>query len=175
MSVITMSKPKDDVVSALARRAELEVVVLGCDKCAKVSKTGGSEEVRSIRLELSRAGIPVRNVAGLVDAVEEGLCDAKAVSERLQRLLPGDGAFQVLVLSCGAGLKCVRDVLPGVRLVPGLDTLGPGVKGDLACLACGDCRFGDEGCKMLSLAGEHAARLKASYGAAAQTAGPITG
>jgi hypothetical protein len=57
--------------------------------------------------------------------------------------------YQILVLSCGAGLKCVRDTLPGVRIVPGLDTLGPGVKAELACLACGRCEFAEGGCKML--------------------------
>lgn len=104
----------------------------------------------------------LRETTGLVDAVEEGLCDPKAVPERLKSLAGSDD-YQILVLSCGAGLKCVRDSLPGVRLIPGLDTLGPGVKGDLACLACGDCRFGTSGCKMLRIAEEQARRLSQGY------------
>ena len=162
MSVITMSKRFEDVVGLLQARPELPVVVLGCDKCAKTSKTGGTAEVRAMREQLRGAKLAVREVPGLVDAAEEGLCDPQAVPARLKPLA-AEAPCQVLVLSCGAGLKCVRDVLPRTRLVPGLDTLGPGVKGDLACLACGDCRFGQDGCKMLRLAQAQANRLSSAY------------
>ena len=163
MSVITTSKRYEDIQDALRQRRDLGVVVLGCDKCAKISKTGGQEEVRSLRAKLSESGLTIGSAEGVVDAVEEGLCDPKAVSERLQPLVEKTSDIQMLVLSCGAGLKCVRDTLPGVRLVAGLDTLGPGVKGDLACLACGDCRFGEAGCKMLEIAKAQANRLSNGY------------
>jgi len=164
MSVITVSKPWDEVVEALGRRRDLETVVLGCDKCAKLSRTGGADEVRRMRTRLEGAGVAMRRVEGLVDAVEEGLCDASATAQRLQPLRAAAPGCQILVLSCGAGLKCVRDLLPGIRLVPGLNTLGPGVKAELACVACGDCRFDEAGCRMLRLAEEAAARLRAGYG-----------
>jgi hypothetical protein len=163
MSVITASKNYDDLHAALRARGDLPVVVLGCDKCAKTSKTGGAQEVRDLRERLRESGLVLRETAGLVDAVEEGLCDPKAVPERLKPLAGTDRDYQMVVLSCGAGLKCVRDSLPGVRLVPGLDTLGPGVKGDLACLACGDCQFGESGCKMLRVAEAQAQRLSRGY------------
>jgi hypothetical protein len=168
MSVITMSKRFEDVVAALGAHPELPVVVLGCDKCAKTSGTGGAVEVRTMRERLAASGLNVLEASGLVDAVEEGLCDPQAVPVRLGPLA-GASPCQVLVLSCGAGLKCVRDAVPGTRLVPGLDTLGPGVKGDLACLACGDCRFDEGGCRRVRLAEEQAWRLAAGYpGAAAR-------
>jgi hypothetical protein len=163
MSVITASKNYNDLHAALVARGELPVVVLGCDKCAKTSKTGGAQEVRELRDRLRASGVMLREPAGLVDAVEEGLCDPKAVLERLKSLAGSDRDYQMVVLSCGAGLKCVRDSLPGVRLIPGLDTLGPGVKGDLACLACGDCQFGESGCKMLRVAEDQARRLSRGY------------
>jgi hypothetical protein len=163
MSVITASKNYNDLHAALVARGELPVVVLGCDKCAKTSKTGGAQEVRDLRDRLRASGVMLRETAGLVDAVEEGLCDPKAVPERLNSLAGSDRDYQMVVLSCGAGLKCVRDSLPGVRLIPGLDTLGPGVKGDLACLACGDCQFGESGCKMLRVAEDQARRLSRGY------------
>jgi hypothetical protein len=163
MSVITASKRYDELHGAISKRGDLQVVVLGCDKCAKTSKTGGAEEVRELRDRLRTSGLMLRETAGLVDAVEEGLCDPKAVPERLRPLAGTERDFQVVVLSCGAGLKCVRDALPGVRLVPGLDTLGPGVKGELACLACGQCEFGEAGCRMLRIAEEQARRLSRGY------------
>ena len=163
MSVITISKSYDELYGTVAKRGDLPVVVLGCDKCAKTSKTGGTQEVRELRDRLRASGHMLRETGGLVDAVEEGLCDPKAVPERLHLLVGKEPDFQIVVLACGAGLKCVRDTLPGVRLVPGLDTLGPGVKGELACLACGHCEFAEGGCKMLRLAGEQAQRLSRGY------------
>jgi len=169
MSVITASKSYDDVYRAVALRGDLHLVVLGCDKCAKTSETGGAAQARELRERLRGSGLMLREVPGLVDAGEEGLCDPKAVAERLRPLIGADRDYQIVVLSCGAGLKCVRDMLPGVRLIPGLDTLGPGVKGELACLACGHCEFGDGGCRMLRVADEQARRLARSYPGAAQS------
>ena len=163
MSIITASKSYDEVHRAVSERGDLHLVVLGCDKCAKTSNTGGTAEVRDLRERLRGSGFMLLEVPGLVDAVEEGLCDPKAVPERLKPLVGADPDYQIVVLSCGAGLKCVRDTLPGTRLVPGLDTLGPGVKAELACLACGHCEFGDGGCRMLRVVDEQARRLLRSY------------
>lgn len=81
MSVITVKKSYDDVHARLSARADLRVVVVGCDKCAKT----------------------------------------------------------------------------------GLDSLGPGVKSELACLACGDCQFDQGGCRRLAIVEEQARRLSRSY------------
>jgi hypothetical protein len=106
MSVITRKKPDGEVRDNLYQRGDLAVVVVGCDKCAKSSRTGG--------------------------------------------------------------LKCVSDAQPRVRVVPGLNTLGPGVEDRLACLACGDCGFASGRCRMIELVGEQAVRLEATYGATRQ-------
>ncbi len=45
MSVITASKSYDDVHRAVTERGDLEIVVLGCDKCAKTSRTGGAASI----------------------------------------------------------------------------------------------------------------------------------
>ncbi len=52
MSVITRKKPESEVRGALMQRGDLAVVVVGCDKCAKTSKTGGSEQVRAWKQQL---------------------------------------------------------------------------------------------------------------------------
>jgi len=163
MSVITASKPFAEIHAQLIARGDLATVILGCDKCAKTSATGGANEVKQLRARFRESSLLQREVAGLPDAIEEGLCDPSAVSTRLKPLTAEREGFQVLVLSCGAGLKCVRDVLPGIRLVPGLDTLGPGVKGELACLACGECHFGEAGCGQLRAVREQARRLGDGY------------
>ncbi len=163
MSVITASKSYEEVHRALSARGDLRVVVLGCDKCPKTTHTGGAREVRALRDRLRGSGFVLAEVAGLVDAVEEGLCDPVVAPARLEPLARAEGDYQVLVLACGAGLKHVHDLLPRTRVVAGLDTLGVGVEGELACVACGRCDFGDEGCRMLRVAGEQARRLERAY------------
>jgi len=162
MSVITVKKDRLEIESHLRERGDLKVVIIGCDKCAKTSNTGGTEQVREMKKQLRDRGFMLRDVEGLVDAVEEGLCDPKAVPERLAPLKSHD-SYQLLVLACGAGLLCARNTLSGVRIVPGLNTLGPGVKDQLACIACGECKFGDTGCAMARISGEQAKRLGYSY------------
>jgi hypothetical protein len=41
MSVITVQKEFNEIQTMLFKRADLQVVVIGCDKCAKVSQSGG--------------------------------------------------------------------------------------------------------------------------------------
>ncbi len=90
MSVITVKKDRVEIESHLRERGDLKVVIIGCDKCAKTSNTGGTEQVREMKKQLRDRGFMLRDVEGLVDAVEEGLCDPKAVPERLAPLKSHD-------------------------------------------------------------------------------------
>ena len=86
MSVITTSKTEGEVLGHLMKRSDLPVAVVGCDKCAKTSKTGGTDETRRMKAFLRSQGRTLLEPQGLIDAVEEGLCDPKAVPERLKPL-----------------------------------------------------------------------------------------
>lgn len=162
MSVITAKKRPEELLHLLGTKPELPLAIIGCDKCAKLSKTGGSEQVAEVKAWLKTQGLQLLEPAGLPLAVEEGLCDPKAAPERLAPL-KGKKPFRLLVLACGAGLLGARQCLPQAWIIPGLNTLGPGVKDQLACLACGDCRFGEQGCKMLAVVEEQRRRLSLSY------------
>lgn len=163
MSVITRKKSFEEIVNRLRRDEELPVIVLGCDKCAKLNETGGTPQVKEMKERLKEVGFKIMEIEGLPEAIEEGLCDPQAVKKNVKKVTGIDMEFQMLILSCGAGLKCVRDIISSIGLVPGLETLGPGVKGELACLACGDCQFDIDGCKMLKLLDDQVNRLKQSY------------
>jgi hypothetical protein len=163
MSVITKQKPFEKIVESLNRNSGLPVVVLGCDKCAKISETGGTVQVKKMKIKLSEEGFKVLNVEGVPEAIEEGLCDLEAVKKKIRGLKEVDIKYQILILSCGAGLKCVRDIIEKAVIIPGLETLGPGVKGELACIACGDCQFDNNGCKMLRILDDQVSKLRKSY------------
>jgi len=49
MSVITISKNYNELYELISKRSDLPVVLLGCHKCAKTSKTGGTQEVRELQ------------------------------------------------------------------------------------------------------------------------------
>jgi len=161
MSVVTSQKPFDEVVRGLRAAAPSRLLVLGCGKCAKVSRTGGDEEVRAMRDALLAEGLDLMTDAATT--VEDGACDPEAVAAFVAPLR--EARFDaVLSLMCGAGLKCVQDALPGKRIIPGINTLGPGVKDQLTCVACGDCGFESGECKMVRAFDDTARRLKRSYG-----------
>jgi hypothetical protein len=162
MSVVTVQKQLSEIRGFLDASRPSGVYVLGCDKCAKLNQTGGTEEVKSMRESLRSLGYPVLPTVQNVFAIEDGACSPKAVGEAA-RMLQGAAFDTVLVMACGAGLKCVADALPGKTVLPALNTLGPGVKEQLACLACGDCRFAEGKCKMLALADLCHARLAECY------------
>ena len=162
MSVVTGQKPLDEVIGGLRATPPSRVLVLGCGKCAKVSRTGGDEQVRAMRDALSSEGFDL--VTDVETTVEDGACDPEAVGAFGSRVA-GGGFDAMLCLMCGAGLKCVQDALPGKRVIPGLNTLGPGVKDLLACTACGDCGFESGACKMVRVSDDAARRLRQSYSA----------
>jgi len=148
MSVITVQKSFDEILASIS--VFDSVWVLGCDKCGKVSKTGGTEQVAEIKSRLRTAGVDIAELPGVPLALEDGLCDPAAV-KRLASSYDARDIGAILVLACGAGLRCVADNYPGKTVVPGLNTLGPGVKDRLSCLSCGDCRFAEGRCKMIAV------------------------
>jgi len=150
VSVVTIQKSFEEVLATLNAVAAAKVWVLGCDKCGKVSKTGGTEQVVEMRVRLRSVGLMAVEPEGVPAACEDGLCDPKAVAAIAQSYATED-VDAILVMACGAGLKCVADNYPGKAVLPALNTLGPGVKDKLSCLSCGDCRFQDGECKMVNV------------------------
>ena len=163
MSVVTVSKEPEKIAYSLARHPGATVHVLGCGKCARVSRTGGRDQVVQLRAYLKTQGVTLTSDSLEPLTVEDGACDPDAVRSAAEQL-EGVGIHAMVVLACGAGLHCVAEAMPRVAVIPGVDTLGPGVKDKLSCLACGDCRFDSGECKMVALARIASGKLSESYG-----------
>jgi len=148
MPVITVGKDFDEIHGNLTTHGELSTVVIGCGKCSDVCHTGSSKEVREIRDRIKTSNLMLLEPEGMYDVVKEGLCDKTAVMNHLSTLRKHHGGYQLLLLCCGAGLKTVMSILPNVRIVPGLNTIGVGPEDQLSCVCCGDCRFDESGCHM---------------------------
>jgi hypothetical protein len=163
MPVITNHKSFDEIHSNLLNHGDLSIVVIGCEDGARGCYTGGSKEVREIRNKIKASNLMFIEPEGMCDAVKEGLCDKTAVVDHFATLKKYNGEYQLLLLCCGAGLMTVMNILPNVRIVPGLNTLGVGTEDQLSCLCCGDCRFDDSGCHMRHVKKPQVDRLNDCY------------
>ncbi|AEF95884.1 hypothetical protein [Methanotorris igneus] len=162
MAVITIKKDFVEIKRKLMEKNVKTVMVIGCGICAKSSKTGGPEEVKEMKKMLIEEGFRIFEDENLPDSLEDGLCRYSAV-EKLAKSVDVDSFDSILVLACGAGLKCIADNFKDKKIISGVNTIGIGIKEKLVCLACGDCGFDDGVCKRLAIIEEINKHLKRSY------------
>lgn len=159
MIAITEDKSYSEIQDMLDDRGDLPVVVIGCGQCVGGGPAQARERYDEVLRWVRAGAFYMEAPDGLSGVADPGLCDPVAGVALLKALRDLEEDVQLLVLACGAGLDRVQSILPGVRLVPALDTLGLGVGGQLSCVACGECHFGQQGCRMIPVLGRQAARL----------------
>jgi hypothetical protein len=116
------------------------VYLFGCNSCAEQCRTGGEAEINEMREALTSAGFSVTG-SSIVDET----CYRQLVRREYRRHEELREADAVLVLACGAGVKCVADTAPAEQpVIPALDSeflakverVGHFFEG---CSLCGDC------------------------------------
>ncbi|MHB1414171.1 MAG: methylenetetrahydrofolate reductase C-terminal domain-containing protein [Chloroflexota bacterium] len=121
-----------------------KVMVAGCGTCVTVCFAGGEKEVGILASALR---IATKMNGGEVETVERTLhrqCEWEFVDELKGEL---DGIDAIVSLGCGVGVQALAERLPGVRVIPGLNTkfmglpLEQGVWAE-RCAGCGDCVLG---------------------------------
>lgn len=145
----TIPKPFEDVMAALDGYKKIAVV--GCDGCAKVCGTGGSEQVSDMTVKLIENGkhvvftatpsrtCVVENSSIVLDPHKDDLKETEAV----------------FILGCGGAVQIVRQIIEdygltipvkvGLESVGHMDTL---IMGELAieqCQECGECILNETG------------------------------
>lgn len=142
--IITEQKPFEEVLKSL-EGAE-KIVVLGCSRCATGCNTGGEKEVEAVVKKLEKAGKEV-----LGHMVLEAPCDDRLNKKDFKEV--GSGVFKtadaVLVMSCGAGVQTVAEMVE-LPVFPALDSLFLGRTKRLGkfyemCVMCGDCVLDETG------------------------------
>jgi ferredoxin len=138
---VIITKPREwaRIIANLDEIGASKVFIVGCGQCATVSGTGGEPEVREAKARLEAGGRIVTGIAVSGVACHTG--SAKQVI-RQQTVEIGD-AEAVLVLSCGAGVQTMADVV-AAPVFPGLDSafLGNVVRHGVfeeRCQMCGEC------------------------------------
>jgi hypothetical protein len=145
----TTKKPLEEILAAL--EGYQKIAVVGCDGCAKVCLTGGTDEVTDMAVQLIGQGKDV-----IFEATPERTCNvAKAdpVLKPLQGKLKEADA--VLVLGCGGAVQITRHltevygltvpVKTGLDSVGHMDTLVPGQLALEQCQECGQCILNETG------------------------------
>jgi ferredoxin len=145
----TTPKPFEEVMDALTGYEK--VAVMGCDGCAKVCMTGGSDQVGEMSEKLRKQGKEI-----VFSATPERTC---YVAKTQTALKPHTYELKktqaVLVLGCGGAVQITRKVIEDYDLtIPvkvGLDSVGHMdtlVMGELAleqCQECGECILNETG------------------------------
>jgi ferredoxin len=147
--IATTKKPWEEILEALAPYRK--VAVVGCDGCAKVCGTGGSDEVADLAKKLQEQGKDI-----VFEATPERTCNVAKSDPVLQPLKDRMQASEALiVLGCGGAAQITRHLtetyglaLPvkvGLNSVGHMDTLIPGQIALEECSDCGDCLLNDTG------------------------------
>jgi ferredoxin len=145
----TTKKPLDEIMQAL--QGFDKVAVVGCDGCAKVCLTGGTDEVAALAQELKARGKDI-----VFEATPERTCNvvkAHPILEPLKDQIKASDAL--LVLGCGGAVQITRHlteqygitvaVKTGLNSVGHMDTVIGGTLALEQCQECGDCILNDTG------------------------------
>jgi hypothetical protein len=145
----TVPKPFDEIRDALNGRQNIAVV--GCNGCAKVCHTGGTEQVAELAQKLRDAGKII-----ILEETPERTCyvdkTTTALGPHMDRLKQADA---ILVLGCGGAVQITRQVLEnhhltlpiktGLDSVGHMDTLVPDELALEQCQECGECILNETG------------------------------
>jgi len=138
--IITKPRDWERVRRNLADIDAKRVFIVGCGQCATVSGTGGEPAILMAKARLENDG---RTVTGW-GIVDVGCHSGGARAELRKHWGDVESADALLILTCGAGVQTVADVVPGTAVIPGLESafLGNVVRHGVfeqRCQMCGEC------------------------------------
>lgn len=138
--IISERKPLDELLVFL--KGCKKVVLTGCSLCATACKSGGEEEILSLKEILGEKGIEVLGYK-VFDPSCNFLKVRKDIKELKEQLSQADA---VISLACGDGTQTVAK-LCSIPVYPGTNTLFIGEiervgQYEEACRACGECQLG---------------------------------
>ncbi len=134
-------KPMAEIKAAIAPYKK--VLLVGCATCVAECAAGGEKEVAMLAALLK------------IDALKEGreleikevTLDRQCIYEFIDQLTPVVNGHEVILsLGCGAGVQAMAEVLPGIHIIPALNTTSISETKEAGvwledCRGCGDCRL----------------------------------
>jgi ferredoxin len=135
--IITKQKTLSDILRALDNSP---VFLIGCNECATLCHTGGTDELLKMKETLEQRGISVSGYTVLEPACH--LNNDKRLLKKYEKEL--GRSEKILVFACGNGAQTVAEIFPEKEVLTGTDTLFLGEithvnEFDNRCILCGDC------------------------------------
>lgn len=138
--IISQVKPKEEILGFV--KTAQNIIIAGCSLCATTCKSGGQEEIDSLKKELEEKG---KSVIGTI--VLDPACNLLKTKKDMKVFRQQmDEVDAVISLACGDGTQTLAKVLPK-PVYPGNNTMFIGEiervgQYEEACMACGDCELG---------------------------------
>jgi ferredoxin len=135
--IISAQKPVEELLRLINKEP---VFLIGCSECATMCKTGGEEEILTMKKTLEENNITVTGYVVLDPAcnLQKSKILFKNVQEKLIK------AKKLLVLSCGNGVQTVSEIYRNLDVISGTNTLFLGEikhanEFEKNCIMCGEC------------------------------------
>lgn len=140
--IVTQKKDLKKILNYL--QSKKNVFLVGCGECATVCCTGGIAEIEEMAKDLKNNG---KNIMGYI-LVQEPCHIPLTAKEFRSKKEEIENADAILVLSCGAGIQSVSEIIKEKAVYPGVDSLFVGTLQRLGsftqfCSLCGNCMLGE--------------------------------
>lgn len=142
--IVSELKLKDEVLELVGDKKK--VFLIGCSDCAAACRVGGTEDLKSHKIDLEKLGL---EVVGILEPFQA--CTKPKLKIELKKVKDLiDKADIILSYSCGAGTQTLDQLLNGKKVIPAVNTLflaqteRAGNFNQL-CSMCGDCVLGITG------------------------------
>jgi ferredoxin len=135
--IITKQKNFNELLRCIDSKP---VFLVGCNQCATICRTGGKDEVLSLKEALEAQQIQVSGWVILEPACHQ-LNDKRMLKDHAEEL---NKSTKVLVLACGNGAQTLAELVPEKEIIAGTDTLFLGeishvTEFNKRCVMCGEC------------------------------------
>ena len=142
--IITRQKDKKTILDYL--KDDEKIFIAGCAQCATVCKTGGEEEVLSMKDFLQKHGKKITGTY-IVDPPCHLVKTKKMYQQHKKQIQQSDA---ILAMTCGDGTQTIMDGTKDKKVHPALDTLflgevQPNGRFAQKCSLCSECVLEETG------------------------------
>lgn len=113
--IITKSRDYKGIIKRLKKLDK--IIILSCNSCAKICKTGGEKELNRLKSKLEKDGFKVTSV--VLIAVP---CNLDMMEESKKEFIGNT----IICLACDAAIHNLKKVFPKMKIIPALKTIGLG-------------------------------------------------
>lgn len=143
--IVGKRKPLAEIMEMV--RGSKRLLVAGCGTCVTISFAGGAREVAELVSEIKMASKKAGQEVEIAEQTPLRQCEVEFIEGLKPRV---ESADAVLSLACGVGVQTMAEVFPGVKVLPGINTMMIGSHSSDRvfkeyCGACGDCILDETG------------------------------